>query len=148
MTLEASHLHCKGLQQAAALRCLLNHLDPHVNEAPDKLVVYGGIGRAARNRESPSVIVCELESPQNDQTLLIQSGKPVAVFSAHKDALRVLHNDLGLGMVRHTDTGYELAVKTACEQGIRIPISREQDQLSTSRASPCRKRTIALPRYR
>lgn len=109
VTLKAPHLRCKGWQQEAALRCLLNNLDPHVAEAPDKLVVYGGIGKAARNRECLQVIVRELESLQNDQTLLIQSGKPVAVFPTHKDAPRVLiansnlvgRRQIGLQLTNH-----------------------------------------------
>jgi urocanate hydratase len=83
-------LRCKGWQQEAALRCLMNNLDPDVAEAPDKLVVYGGIGKAARNWECFHAIVHELEQLQNDQTLLVQSGKPVAVFPTHEDAPRVL----------------------------------------------------------
>jgi len=83
-------LRCKGWQQEAALRCLMNNLDPDVAEAPDKLVVYGGIGKAARNWECFHAIVHELEQLENDQTLLVQSGKPVAVFPTHEDAPRVL----------------------------------------------------------
>src|SRR3984885_6866244 len=85
-----SKLNCKGWQQEAALRCLMNNLDPDVAEAPEKLVVYGGIGKAARNWECFHAIVHELEQLKNDQTLLVQSGKPVAVFPTHEDAPRVL----------------------------------------------------------
>jgi urocanate hydratase len=83
-------LRCKGWQQEAALRCLMNNLDPDVAEAPEKLVVYGGIGKAARNWECFHAIVHELEQLENDQTLLVQSGKPVAAFPTHEDAPRVL----------------------------------------------------------
>ena len=73
-------LRCKGWQQEAALRCLMNNLDPEVAERPADLVVYGGIGKAARNWDCYHAIVRELERLSNDETLLIQSGKPVAVF--------------------------------------------------------------------
>ncbi len=85
-----SELHCKGWQQEAALRMLLNNLDPEVAERPDDLVVYGGIGKAARNWESFDAIVDSLLKLENDQTLLVQSGKPVAVFPTHPLAPRVL----------------------------------------------------------
>ena len=85
-----SRLRCKGWQQEAALRCLMNNLDPEVAEAPERLVVYGGIGKAARNWECFHAIVRELERLENDETLLIQSGKPVAVFRTHARAPRVL----------------------------------------------------------
>ncbi|NIK11922.1 urocanate hydratase [Alkalibacillus almallahensis] len=83
-------LKTKGWVQEAALRMLMNNLDPDVAENPDELVVYGGIGKAARNWESYHAIVRELEQLENDQTLMIQSGKPVAVFQSHADAPRVL----------------------------------------------------------
>ncbi len=73
-------LRCKGWHQEAALRCLMNNLDPEVAEAPEKLVVYGGIGKAARNWECYYAIVRELEQLGNEETLLVQSGKPVGVF--------------------------------------------------------------------
>jgi urocanate hydratase len=85
-----TQLRCKGWQQEAALRCLMNNLDPEVAERPSDLVVYGGIGRAARNWESFHAIVRELERLGNEETLLIQSGKPVAVFPTHDLAPRVL----------------------------------------------------------
>jgi len=85
-----SELHTKGWLQEAALRMLNNNLNPDVAENPDELVVYGGIGRAARNWESYEAIVRELKRLENDETLLIQSGKPVAVFKSHKDAPKVL----------------------------------------------------------
>jgi len=81
---------CKGWHQEAALRMLMNNLDPDVAERPDDLVVYGGSGRAARNWESFDAIVKTLRELGNDETLLIQSGKPVAVFPTHEHAPRVL----------------------------------------------------------
>ena len=83
-------LNCKGWHQEAALRCLMNNLDPEVAERPEDLVVYGGRGRAARNWPSFDAIVRELQSITNDETLLVQSGKPVAVFRTHEHAPRVL----------------------------------------------------------
>ena len=74
----------------APLRMLMNNLDPDVAERPEELVVYGGIGRAARDWESYDTIVATLRRLQDDQTLLIQSGKPVGVFQTHADAPRVL----------------------------------------------------------
>jgi urocanate hydratase len=85
-----TQLRCKGWQQEAALRCLMNNLDPEVAERPSDLVVYGGIGRAARNWESYHAIVRELEQLGNEETLLVQSGKPVAVFPTHDMAPRVI----------------------------------------------------------
>ena len=85
-----NQLSCQGWVQEAALRMLLNNLDPAVAENPDELVVYGGIGKAARNWECFDAIVATLKTLKNDETLLIQSGKPVAVFKSHADAPRVL----------------------------------------------------------
>ncbi len=83
-------LHTRGWLQEAALRCLMNNLDPEVAERPDDLVVYGGRGKAARNWEAFDVIVRSLESLEDDETLLVQSGKPVGVFRTHAMAPRVL----------------------------------------------------------
>ncbi|MBI5001649.1 MAG: urocanate hydratase [Euryarchaeota archaeon] len=83
-------LSCKGWQQEAALRMLMNNLDPEVAEKPDELVVYGGIGRAARNWDCFEAIVKSLKALENDETLLVQSGKPVGIFKTHSDAPRVL----------------------------------------------------------
>ncbi|CAG9620620.1 urocanate hydratase [Sutcliffiella rhizosphaerae] len=83
-------LTTKGWVQEAALRMLMNNLDPEVAEIPEELVVYGGIGKAARNWESFDAIVESLKVLEEDETLLIQSGKPVAVFRSHADAPRVL----------------------------------------------------------
>ncbi|WP_026672782.1 urocanate hydratase [Alkalihalobacterium bogoriense] len=83
-------LNTKGWQQEAALRMLMNNLDPEVAEHPDNLVVYGGIGKAARNWESFDAIVATLKQLEDDETLLVQSGKPVVVFKTHTDAPRVL----------------------------------------------------------
>src|ERR1035438_6743977 len=85
-----SQLRCKGWQQEAALRCLMNNLDPEVAERPSDLVVYGGIGKAARNWECFHAIVRELEHLGNEETLLVQSGKPVGVFPTHDMAPRVI----------------------------------------------------------
>src|SRR5512143_1879313 len=83
-------LSCKGWQQEAALRMLMNNLDPDVAERPDDLVVYGGSGKAARNWECFDAICQELRRLENDETLLVQSGKPVAVFRTHAMSPRVL----------------------------------------------------------
>jgi urocanate hydratase len=83
-------ISCKGWQQEAALRMLMNNLDPEVAECPQDLVVYGGTGKAARNWECYDAIVRELTNLGNDETLLVQSGKPVGVFRTHESAPRVL----------------------------------------------------------
>lgn len=83
-------LNTKGWEQEAVLRMLMNNLDSEVAEHPEKLVVYGGIGKAARNWESFDLIVASLKELENNETLLIQSGKPVAVFKTHEAAPRVL----------------------------------------------------------
>jgi urocanate hydratase len=85
-----SERRCKGWHQEAALRMLCNNLDPEVAEDPTKLVVYGGSGKAARNHEALRAIVRTLLELENDETMLIQSGKPVAVFRTHAGAPRVL----------------------------------------------------------
>jgi urocanate hydratase len=85
-----TQLRCKGWQQEAALRMLMNNLDPEVAEAPEELVVYGGTGKAARDWPSFYAIVRSLESLENDETLLIQSGKPVGILRTHAMAPRVL----------------------------------------------------------
>ncbi len=85
-----TQLSCKSWLTEAPLRMLMNNLDEHVAEHPDQLVVYGGIGRAARNWECFDKIVETLRQLENDQTLLVQSGKPVGVFKTHRDAPRVL----------------------------------------------------------
>ena len=85
-----SAISCKGWQQEAALRMLMNNLDPEVAERPDDLVVYGGTGRAARSWEAFDAIVHALRELEDDETLLVQSGKPVAVFRTHRSAPRVL----------------------------------------------------------
>ena len=83
-------LNCKGWIQEAALRMLLNNLDPEVAERPEELIVYGGRGKAARNIESLDLIIKALKVLEEDETLLIQSGKPVAMLKTHKDSPRVL----------------------------------------------------------
>jgi urocanate hydratase len=85
-----SKLNCKGWIQEAALRMLLNNLDPEVAERPDDLIVYGGRGKAARNFESLDLIIKALKDLNDDETLLIQSGKPVGMLKTHTDAPRVL----------------------------------------------------------
>ncbi|MEO8561387.1 MAG: urocanate hydratase [bacterium] len=85
-----SALSCKGWQQEAALRMLMNNLDPEVAERPDELVVYGGTGRAARSWAAFDAIVDALRALEHDETLLVQSGKPVGVFRTHASAPRVL----------------------------------------------------------
>lgn len=83
-------MSCKGWHQEAALRMLMNNLDPEVAENPDRLIVYGGTGRAARSWEAFEAIVRSLRELENDETLLVQSGKPVGVFRTHDEAPRVL----------------------------------------------------------
>ncbi|WP_433502639.1 urocanate hydratase [Pseudonocardia halophobica] len=83
-------LSCKGWQQEAALRMLMNNLDPEVAEHPDELVVYGGSGRAARNWAAFDAIVASLRELEDDETLLVQSGKPVGILRTHEWAPRVL----------------------------------------------------------
>jgi urocanate hydratase len=83
-------ISCKGWHQEGALRMLMNNLDPEVGERPDDLIVYGGTGRAARDWASYEAIVRSLRQLENDETLLVQSGKPVGIFRTHEDAPRVL----------------------------------------------------------
>src|ERR1700682_2505416 len=83
-------LTCKGWPQEAALRMLMNNLDPDVAERPDDLIVYGGSGKAARNWEAFAAVVRLRPSLKHDETLLVQSGKPVGIFRTHGGAPRVL----------------------------------------------------------
>jgi urocanate hydratase len=83
-------LTCKGWHQEAAMRMLMNNLDPEVGEKPDELIVYGGSGKAARNWEAFDAIVNSLQNLENDETLLVQSGKPVGIFRTHPYSPRVL----------------------------------------------------------
>ncbi|MCI0403853.1 MAG: urocanate hydratase [Acidobacteria bacterium] len=85
-----TQLSCKGWHQEAALRMLMNNLDPEVAERPEELIVYGGTGKAARNWECFQAIVRSLRELENDETLLVQSGKPVGIFKTHEWAPRVL----------------------------------------------------------
>jgi len=85
-----TQLNCKGWIQEAALRMLLNNLDPEVAERPEELIVYGGRGKAARNFESLDLIIKALKEMEADETLLVQSGKPVGILKTHADAPRVL----------------------------------------------------------
>ncbi|MBS2040112.1 urocanate hydratase, partial [bacterium] len=85
-----SELSCQGWEQEAALRMLMNNLDPEVAEDPDNLIVYGGTGRAARNWDCYDALVASLKSLKKDETLLVCSGKPVGIFRTHDQAPRVL----------------------------------------------------------
>lgn len=85
-----SELNCKGWLQEAAFRMLLNNLDPDVAERPEDLIVYGGSGKAARNKESLQLILKALKDLEDDETLVVQSGKPVGILPTHKDAPRVI----------------------------------------------------------
>ena len=85
-----TQLNAKGWIQEAALRMLMNNLDPEVAEKPDELIIYGGSGKAARNWEAFDAIVESLKNLEDDETLLVQSGKPVGIFRTHKDAPRVI----------------------------------------------------------
>src|SRR6266516_2079616 len=92
-TVRAPHgtkLSCKSWQQEAAMRMLMNNLDPDVAERPNDLVVYGGSGRAARSWAAFDAIVRSLQNLENDETLLVQSGKPAGIFRTHANAPRVL----------------------------------------------------------
>jgi len=85
-----SKISCKGWQQEAAMRMLMNNLDPEVAEKPEELVVYGGTGKAARNPQCLEAIISSLKTLENDETLLVQSGKPVGIFRTHEYSPRVL----------------------------------------------------------
>ena len=85
-----NQITCKGWLQEAALRMLMNNLDPEVAEIPEQLIVYGGRGKAARNEECYNAIIKSLKTLENDETLLVQSGKPVGVFKTHENAPRVM----------------------------------------------------------
>jgi len=102
-------ISCRGWQQEAALRMLMNNLDPEVAERPEDLVVYGGTGKAARSWDAFDAIVRELRRLGNDETLLVQSGKPVGVFRTHEWAPRVLIANSNLvGKWANWDTFREL----------------------------------------
>src|ERR1700681_2200291 len=104
-----TEITCKGWQQEAALRMLMNNLDPEVAEKPNDLVVYGGTGKAARNWECFHAIVRSLKDLAADETLLVQSGKPVGVFRTHEYAPRVLLCNSNLvGHWNNWDTFHEL----------------------------------------
>src|SRR5690625_5937867 len=90
-------LECQGWEQEAALRMLYNNLDPEVAEKPEELVVYGGIGKAARNWGAFDAIVRKLRTLKNNETMLIQSGKPVGVFKTDTNAPRVLLSNSEIG---------------------------------------------------
>ncbi len=106
---QGNTLTCKGWHQEAALRCLMNNLDPDVAEQPDELIVYGGAGKAARNWAAFDAIVNALARLENDETLLVQSGKPVGVFRTHDYAPRVLIANSNLvGAWANWENFYEL----------------------------------------
>src|SRR6202142_4644064 len=92
-----NQITCKGWQQEAAMRMLMNNLDAEVAERPQDLVVYGGTGRAARNWEAYRAIVASLKSLENDETLLVQSGKPGGIFKTHENAQRGLRANANFG---------------------------------------------------
>ena len=107
-----SKLHCKGWLQEAAYRMIQNNLDPDVAERPDELIVYGGIGKAARNWESFDKILQALTELENDETLLVQSGKPIGILKTHEDAPRVLLANSNLvGKWANWDVFHELDKK-------------------------------------
>ena len=85
-----NQINCKGWLQEAALRMLMNNLDPEVAEIPEQLIVYGGRGKAARNKDCYNAIIKALKVLENDETLLVQSGKPVGIFKTHENAPRVI----------------------------------------------------------
>jgi urocanate hydratase len=85
-----TRLSCKGWIQEAAMRMLMNNLDPDVAEKPDELIVYGGVGKAARNWECYNAMIRSLQELESNETLLVQSGKPVGIFRTHSDAPRVI----------------------------------------------------------
>src|SRR5512146_665154 len=93
VSIKAPHgnkLSCKGWLQEAAMRMLMNNLDSEVAENPAELIIYGGSGKAARNWEAYEAIINSLKNLENDETLLVQSGKPVGIFKTYPDAPRVL----------------------------------------------------------
>ncbi len=109
---QGNSLTCKSWHQEAALRCLMNNLDPDVAERPEELIVYGGAGKAARNWPSFNAIVNALTALENDETLLVQSGKPVGVFRTHEYAPRVLIANSNLvGAWANWEKFYELERK-------------------------------------
>ncbi|MCC6255507.1 MAG: urocanate hydratase, partial [Ignavibacteriaceae bacterium] len=85
-----TEINCKGWIQEAAMRMLMNNLHPDVAENPAELIVYGGSGKAARNWEAYEAIISSLKNLENDETLLVQSGKPVGIFKTHTNAPRVI----------------------------------------------------------
>jgi urocanate hydratase len=96
------------------MRMLMNNLDPEVAEHPGQLIVYGGSGRAARSWQAFDAIVATLRDLGADETLIVQSGKPVGVLE------RVLTNDPGMGVIRHADAGYETAQRVAAANGLTV----------------------------
>ena len=126
-------LTCKGWPQEAALRMLMNNLDPDVAERPDDLVVYGGSGKAARSWPAFDAIVRSLTALEHDETLLVQSGKPVGVFQTHPGAPRVLianallvPSDQGRGSPSpaHTTASTAAPLARSVPPACRLPVTR------------------------
>ena len=137
-----SDISAKSWLTEAPLRMLMNNLDPDVAERPSELVVYGGIGRAARDWESFDRIVASLRELEDDQTLLVQSGKPVGVFRTHADAPRVLIANSNI--VPHwatLDHFNQLLALISLPRGARMvrSLSSRRFMRNTS-SSKCRKR--------
>ena len=121
-----AQLSCKGWHQEAALRCLMNNLDCEVAEKPDELIVYGGAGKAARNWDSFDAIVRSLQNLENDETLLVQSGKPVAVFQtpgsnalAVADGVKRVMADLKQRFPPDLEFRYSIDTTLPVSQGIK-----------------------------
>src|SRR5882757_2626638 len=122
-----NQISCKGWQQEAAMRMLMNNLDEEVAERPKDLVVYGGTGRAARSWEAYHAIVASLKKLDDDETLLVQSGKPVGVFKTHDHAPRVIvrleHSDWFARL--HQQRFVVVEFFEACDDGVvGLPTAR------------------------
>jgi urocanate hydratase len=139
-----NRITCKSWQQEAAMRMLMNNLDEEVAERPKDLVVYGGTGRAARSWEAYHAIVETLKNLENDETLLVQSGKPVGVFKTHDYAPRVLIALLNLsgkvqllfegqkaGLLDLVEVCFEVVLKGRC----CLPLPAHRHLLDTKQAS-------------
>ena len=153
-------LTCKSWQTEAALRMLMNNLDPEVAEKPAELIVYGGAGKAARNWEAYHLIIKCLRNLESDETLLVQSGKPVGIFKTHEEAPRVLISNamlvphwgnwekfreleaLGLTMYGQMTAGSWIYIGTRAGMGW-IPIASGNRYISKRYPSSSRRRTSA-----
>ena len=137
-------LICNGWHQEAALRMLMNNVDPEVAEKPGELIVYGGTGRAARDWPAFHAIVNSLRSLENDETLLIQSGKPVGVFRTHEYAPRVLIANANLvGHWSNWDEFRRLGRKRPCHESALWPVSW-RSRCPFPRSSGSRARTVSV----